>query len=71
MEEEQTVTISVDAARIAHTSTRSLQHLENLLLGVAHAASREEIRLATAGQIVAELSASRASRPQHSILRAA
>jgi hypothetical protein len=69
--DEQTITISVDAARIAHTSTRSLQHLESMLRSVSQLASREEISLTTAGQIVAELTASRAPRPQHSILRAA
>jgi hypothetical protein len=71
LSDEQTITISVDAARIAHTSTRSLQHLEDLLRSVSYLASREEINLTTAGHIVAELSASRVARPQHSILRAA
>lgn len=71
LSDEQTVTIAVDAARIAHTSARSLQHLEELLRSVSQLASREEIGLTTAGQIVAELSASRVARPQHSILRAA
>lgn len=69
--DEQTISISVDASRIAHTSMRSIQHLESMLHQVAHLASRDEIRLTTAGQIIAELAASRASRPQHSILRAA
>jgi hypothetical protein len=68
---EQTITISVDAARIAHTSTRSLQQLEDLLRSVSYLASRKEIHLTTAGSIVAELTASRISKPQHSILRAA
>jgi hypothetical protein len=71
LSDEQTITVSVDAARVAHTSTRSLQHIEDLLRSVSLLASREEIGLTTAGQIVAELSASRVARPQHSILRAA
>jgi hypothetical protein len=71
LSDERTITVSVDAARIAHTSTRSLQHLEDLLRSVSNLASHEEICLTTAGQIVAELTASRAPRPQHSILRAA
>lgn len=71
LSDEQTVTISVDAARIAHTSTRTLQHLEDLLRSVSHLASREEIQLTTAGQIIAELTANRVAKPQHSILRAA
>jgi hypothetical protein len=71
LSDERTITISVDAARIAQTSTRSLQHLEDLLRSVSQLTSREEIQLTTAGQIVAELTASRTPRPQHSILRAA
>ena len=69
--DEHTVTISVDAARIAHTSSRTLQSLEHLLRGVSQSASLEELTLTTAGTIVAELAAARASRPQHSILHAA
>ena len=68
---EKTVTILVDAARIAQTSSRSLQHLENLVRSVAHLASNGEISLTTAGQIVGELCSQRVARPQHSILRAA
>lgn len=68
---DQTVLITVDAAHFAHASTRSLQSLEKLLRQVSHAASREEIAITTAGEIVAELTASRVARPQHSILRAA
>ena len=69
LSDEQTITISVDAARIAQTSTRSLQHLEDLLHNVSQLASHQEISLTTAGQIVAELSARRVARSQHSILR--
>jgi hypothetical protein len=69
--DEQTITISVDAARIAHTSSRTLQNLENLLRTVSHSVSHQEIGLTTTGEIVAALTASRAARPQHSILRAA
>lgn len=68
---ERSVLITVDAAQFAHASTRSLQSLEKLLRQVSHAASREEISITTAGEIVSELTASRVARPQHSILRAA
>jgi hypothetical protein len=71
LSDERTITVSVDAARIAQTSTRSLQHLEDLLRTVSHLAGHEEINLTTPGQIVAELLASRTAKPQHSILRAA
>lgn len=69
--DEKTVTISVDATRIAQTSSRSLQHLENLVRNVSHLASSEDICLTTAGQVVGELCERRAARPQQSILRAA
>ncbi len=68
---DQTVLITVDAAHFAHASSRSLQSLEKLLRQVSFAASREEIAITTAGEIVAGLTASRVARPQHSILRAA
>lgn len=68
---EETCLISVDAAKVAHASTRSLQNLEKLLREVSHSASRAELAINTAGEILAGLTASRVSRPQHSILRAA
>lgn len=68
---EPTVIVSVDATRMAHASTRGLQGLERLLGQVSHVASQRELRITTAGEIAAELAASRVSRPQHSILRAA
>jgi hypothetical protein len=66
-----TVLIAVDASRIAHASARSLQSLEKLLRHVSHIASHDELAITTAGEIIAELAASRVARPQHSILRAA
>lgn len=68
---EKITMVSVDAMRLAHTSSRSLQNLEKLLRHVSHAASREEVAITTAGELLAELTASRVARPQHSILRAA
>lgn len=71
---EETFLISVDAAQVAHaqlsqSSTRSLQNLEKLLREVAHCASRAELAITTVGEILAALTASRVSRPQHSILK--
>jgi hypothetical protein len=63
------VLISVDAPRIAHTSPRHLQSLERLLREVSLSASRDEIAITTAGEIIDELSAHRTPRPQHSILK--
>lgn len=66
-----TVLVSVDASQIAHASARSLQSLEKLLRHASHIASHDELTITTAGEIIAELAASRVARPQHSILRAA
>ena len=68
---EKLTVVSVDAMRLAHASSRSLQNLEKLLRHVSHAASRDEVAITTAGELLAELTASRVARPQHSILRAA
>ncbi|MDZ4658097.1 MAG: hypothetical protein SH868_11020 [Bythopirellula sp.] len=67
----ETFLVSIDAAQVAHASTRSLQNLEKLLREVGHSASRAELSITTAGEILATLTATRISRPQHSILRAA
>lgn len=66
---DDAVLISVDALKVAHGSTRHLQCLEKFLRHVSHCISRNEISLTTPGEIVAELSAHRVSRPQHSILK--
>jgi hypothetical protein len=66
-----TVLVAVDAARIAHASARSLQGLEKILRNASQMASHNELRITTSGEIIAELTASRVARPQHSILRAA
>jgi hypothetical protein len=63
--------ILIRAAELARGTARALRGLESLLELVAHRASRQELELATVGQWVAELSAKRGARPQHSILRAA
>lgn len=68
---EQTIVVSVDALQVAQASARSLQNLEKLLRQVSLIASRDELQVITAGEIIAELTASRTSRPQRSILRAA
>ncbi len=68
---EETFLVSVDAVQVALASTRSLQKLEKLLCEVGHCASRAELTITTAGEILAALTATRVSRPQHSILRAA
>jgi hypothetical protein len=68
---QSTVLVAVDASQVAHSSTRSLQGLEKLLRHASHSASRDELAITTAGEIIAELAATRVARPQHSILRAA
>lgn len=73
---EETFLISIDAARVAQaqlsqSSTRSLQNLEKVLREIGHCASRAELTITTAGEILAALTTTRVARPQHSILRAA
>lgn len=68
---DQPLLVSIDASAVAHTSARSLQQLDKLLQSISLSASRQEVNIVTIGEIVAGLTASRVSRPQQSILRAA
>lgn len=63
--------VSINASAVAHASARCLQQLDKLLQSVSHLASRHQLQVVTINEIVDELSASRMSRPQQSILRAA
>lgn len=68
---DQPLLISINASAVAHASARYLQQLDKLLQSVSHLASRQQLQIVTINEIVADLLASRISRPQQSILRAA
>ena len=68
---DQPLLVSIDAAAVAHMSARSLQQLDKLLQSISLFASRQQLNVVTIPELVAELTASRVSRPQQSILKAA
>jgi hypothetical protein len=65
------VLVAIAAAEWEQTGVRGMQSPEKLLREVSWSASRGDVRVVTVAEIVAELSARHAVKPQRSILRLA
>ncbi len=67
----ETTLVAVDTGKLGISNARSLQAFEKMLCEVSWAASRNQLAVTTAGEVVAELTSQQAVKPQRSILRVA